>query len=209
MSADVLSFSVPVTSPDTGRGFNCFKSDGAIRYTRRCCRDALIQATLDPDIGRIFECSAAHTTPDDSFFSFGVEIGERRCLLALCDETTGETFSAPPGFDLGICFNRDAILADPTLTTSRTVWSRRDVLVPPTFSVRLLKRLARVPNGLQLGSLEDDLADEQHRWVDYIMAMACSGLVAIDCRQPLTDATMVRLSVTPPNQRPREHWLFR
>lgn len=208
MSADVLSFPGPVESPDTGRGFNCFKSDGPIRYTRRCCRDALIQATLDPDIVRIFEPDAARTTPRDTFFNFGVEIGERRCLLALCDETNGETFSAPSGFDLGICFSRDAILAEPALTTSRTVWSRRDVLVPPAFSVRVLRRLAKAGSGLKLGELEDDLIDEPKRWVDFVLSMACAGLVSFDCRQPITDATTVALG--PPNaRRPVEkHWLY-
>lgn len=208
MSADVLSFPRPVQSPNTSRGFNCFKSEGPVRYTRRCCRDALIQATLDPDIVRIFASDVARTTPKDTFFNFGVEIGERRCLLALCDETTGETFSAPPGFDLGICFNRDAILAEPTLTTSRTVWSRRDVLVPPSFAVRLLRRLAKTDAGLRLGELEDELIDEPKRWVDYVLSMVCAGLVSCDCRHAITDDTNVALGPPLGRRATEKHWLY-
>ncbi|MET3896090.1 hypothetical protein ABIB57_000014 [Devosia sp. UYZn731] len=208
MSADVLSFPGPVQSTETGRGFNCFKSDGPIRYTRRCCRDALIQATLDPDIVRIFEPDVARATPKDTFFQFGVEIGDRRCLLVLCDETTGEEVTAPSGFDLGICFNRDAILSEPALTTSRTVWSRRDVLVPPAFAVRLLGRLAKTDVGLKLGELEDELVDEPKRWVDYVLSMACAGLVTFDCRHAITEDTRVALGPPLGRRSGEKHWLY-
>lgn len=208
MSADVLSFPRPAQSQDTRRGFNCFKSDGPIRYTKRCCRDALIQATLDPDIARIFECSAARTTPDDSFFSFGVEIGNRRCLLALCEITHGEPFTPPADLDLGMCFNRDAILAEPALTASRTVWSRRDVLVPPAFAVRVLRRLTKLGSGLKLGELEGDFVDEPKRWVDFVLSMACAGLVSFDCRHPITDDTTVALGPPLGRRSAEKHWLY-
>ena len=183
MSADVIPFTSPTRSEETNRGFKSYKCSRSIEYTRRCCRDAMIQATLDPDVGQLFQSELPVSTPFDTFFTFCVRIGDRNCVIALCDETNGTIFSVPSGFSIGLSVNRDSILAEPVLTTSRTVWSRREILVPPAFSVRLLKHLARVQNGVPLGGLEDEFADEQHRWVDFIMAMACGGLVSIDCRQ--------------------------
>ena len=210
MSADVIPLTLPTKSVETSRGFKSYKCARSIEYTRRCCRDAMIQATLDPDVGRLFQSEIPAKAPDDTFFTFCVQVSGRNCVIALCDETDRTTFSTPPGFAVGVSVSRQSILAEPVLTTSRTIWSRREILVPPAFSVRLRKRLANDPNGLQLGSLEDEFSDEQHRWVDYIMAMACNGLVALDCRQPLTDATLVRPAAPPqPEASAAEHWLFR
>ncbi|QDZ10727.1 hypothetical protein [Devosia ginsengisoli] len=207
MSAHVISFIKATRPAETGRGFKSFKSSRVIPYTRRCCRDALIQAALDPEVTRLFPYDAPAGTPPDTFFTFGVQIADRSCLLALCDETTGATFSPPDGFTLGFCLNRETILAEPILTTSRTVWSKREVLVPPLFSIRLLKRLASDPGGVALGTLEDDLVDEPIRWVDYVLAMACTGLVTVDCRQPLTHATLVKIT-TYQSDRSSMHWLY-
>lgn len=210
MSADVIPFTSPTISAETNRGFKSYKCSRSIEYTRRCCRDALIQATLDPDVDLLFQIELSIEKPADAFFTFCAQVGDRNCILALCDETDGATFTVPPGYAVGLSVNRKSILAEPVLTTSRTIWSRREILVPPAFSVRLLKRLAREPNGLQLGVLEDDFVDEQHRWADYLMAMACHGLLALDCRRPLTDATLVKLGAIRQREvRASEHWLFR
>lgn len=206
----VIPFTSTTRSAETNRGFKSYKCSRSIEYTRRCCRDAMIQATLDPDVGQLFQSELPVSTPFDTFFTFCVRIGDRNCIIALCDETNGTTFSPPPGFAVGLSVSRDSILAEPVLTTSRTIWSRREILVPPAFSVHLLKRLAREPNGMQLGGLEDDFVDEQPRWVDFIMAMACSGLVTLDCRQPVTDTTLIKPGPAPHAElKVAEHWLFR
>ena len=206
MSADVIPFAAANQPAETNRGFKSFKTSRAIQYTRRCCRDALIQATLDPKVTRLLPYGGPPGAPD-AFFTFGVQIANRNCLLALCDETNGETFPPPGEFTLGLTVNRESILSEPVLTTTRTVWSKREVLVPPSFSIRVLKHLAKDVTGLALGALEDELIDEPKRWIDYIMAMACNGLVTLDCRHPLTHATMVKIG------RDRctyasEHWLY-
>jgi hypothetical protein len=161
---------------------------------------------LDPEVTSLFPYERRAGAPD-AFFTFGVEVGERSCLLALCDTTNGKTFLPPVEFSLGLTVNRDSILAEPVLTTTRTIWSKREVLVPPLFSVRLLTRMAREAAGIALGELEDELADEPKRWVDYVMAMACVGLVTLDCRHPLTHATMVKMG-TYKDHRSSEHWLY-
>lgn len=209
MSADVIPFAAAIQPAETNRGFKSFKTSRAIPYTRRCCRDALIQATLDPEVTRLLPYEGPPGAPD-AFFTFGVQIADRNCLLALCDETNGKTFPPPEEFSLGLTVNRESILSEPVLTTTRTVWSRREVLVPPLFSVRVLKRLAMEPAGIELGALEDELVQEPSRWVDYVMAMACSGLVTVDCRRPLTDATAIKSGRTrQQRQRPSHHWLYR
>lgn len=206
MSADVTPFSTAILPAETSRGFKSFKTSRAIQYTRRCCRDALIQATLDPEV----TCLLPYTGPPgapDAFFAFGIRIADRNCLLALCEETNGQTFPPPEEFSLGLAVNKESILAEPVLTMTRTVWSKREVLVPPSFSVRVLKRLATDVTGLAIGALEDELIDEPKRWVDYVMAMACNGLVTLDCRHPLTHATIVKLG-RDQGAHSSEHWLY-
>lgn len=191
MSANVIPFSTPTHPAENRRGFKSFKTSSAIQYTQRCCRDALVQATLDPEVTGLFPYEGP-AGPADMFFTFGVQIREQTCLLALCDATNGATFAPPLEFSVGLSVSRDSILAEPFLTATRTIWSKREVLVPPLFSVRLLKRLDREPGGLALGTLEDELVDEPKRWVDYILAMACRGLLTVDCRRPLTDLTLIK-----------------
>lgn len=50
MTGVVLPFSMAL-SP--GRGFASFKCTSVIEYSRRCARDALIQASLEPEITSI------------------------------------------------------------------------------------------------------------------------------------------------------------
>ena len=206
MSADVIPFATAFQRAETSRGFRSFKTSRAIAYTRRCCRDALIQATLDPEVSRLLLYEGPPAAPD-AFFTFGVQIGDRKCLVALCDQTNGNTFPPPREFSLGLTVNKESILAEPVLTMTRTVWSKREVLVPPLFSVRVLKRLAKEATGLALGALEDELIGEPKRWVDYVMAMACNGLVTFDCRHPLTHATMVKMG-RDQGAHSSEHWLY-
>lgn len=207
MSADVIPFAAANQPAETNRGFKSFKTSRAIQYTRRCCRDALVQATLDPQVTRLMPYEGPPGAPD-AFFTFGVQIADRFCLLALCEETNGKTFQPPGEFSLGLTVNKESILAEPALTMTRTVWSKREVLVPPLFSIRVLKQLAREVTGLALGALEDELIDEPKRWVDYLMAMACNGLVTLDYRHPLTHATMVKMG-RDPGAHSSEHWLYR
>jgi len=186
---------------DGQRGFNSYKCKRPIEYTRRCCRDALIQATLDPHIEAIWQTDASVKLPRDAFFAFAVQTRGKPCIVALCDFSSEDVFAAH-GFAFGITRGRGTVLSEPALTTARTIWSRRDVQVPPLFSVRVLKRLAKEPTGLFLGDLEDDLVDEPRLWVDYVMALACRGQLHLDHRAALTHETIV--SLAPPRALQRE-----
>ena len=209
MSADIIPFAAANQPAETNRGFKSFKTSRSIQYTRRCCRDALIQATLDPEITGIMPYEGSSGAPD-AFFMFAVQIADRNCLLALCEETNGRTFQPPRDFSFGLTVNRESILAEPVLTTARTIWSKREILVPPLFSIHVLKRLACEPAGVKLGALENDLAQEPTRWLDYIMAMACCGLVTMECRKHLTDETPVKSGLNLQQQQTSpHHWLYR
>lgn len=209
MSGVVVPFSIDPSSTEaqTGRGFTSFKCIAPIEYARRCSRDALIQATLEPEITAIEPLHAGNFGPCDTYFRFAVVTQGRRCAVALTESTIGTSFDPPSDCDAVVAINRASILVDPVKTTARTIWSHRDIQVPPLFSVRVMRKLkASGASGLRLGYLEEELIDEPKRWVDYTLAMACSGSIAVDYRSPLTDDTMVR--VNPMQQgRSSTHWL--
>lgn len=213
MSGLVLPFSASRAADDApaGRGFKSYKSDRPIPYTRRVSRDALIQATLEPEISELAPLKGSHGAPADAFFLFVVTTQGQRCAIALSDRSNGVMFDPPAGCDAAVAICIDSILAEPILTTSRMIWSRREEIVPPAFMVKLLRRLGRSENGERLADLEDVLTEDPIKWVDYTMALACRGLVSVDYRNQLTDATIVRLGPVarenPSNGLRSAHWL--
>lgn len=208
MTGVVVRFSshVASTADLPGRGFTSFKTNGPLEYTRRCARDALIQASLEPEITSIDPGPRVNFGPPDTYFSFCVVTQNRSCAVALTDHTNSMSFSPPPGCDVAIAINRASVLAEPAKTAARTIWAHRETQVPALFSVRVMRRLRESPSGLRLGELEESLVHEPKNWVAYTLALACNGLVVIDYRSPITDDTMVVLNPTS-HGRVREHWL--
>lgn len=209
MTGVILPFSLPVNDvAATGsRGFTSFKCTAPIPYTRRCARDALIQASLETGISSIEPLDVSNFGPEDTYFVFAVVTQGRRCAIVLTDHTNGTSLSPPCDCDAAVAINRASILADPVKTASRMIWARREILVPPLFSVRVMRRLKDGPAaGLRLGDLEDDLVDEPKRWVDYTLAMACLGSLAVDYRSPITDETRVRINPVQQSNA-TTHWL--
>lgn len=172
-------------------GFLSFKCDAPIFYNRRSCRDALIQATLDAHITNIEPLPAAAYGIGDAYFGFVAVIDDRRCAIILTEQDES-TPTPPAGCQVAIALNRNNLLRDPGKTVARMIWSHRDTQVPAGFVVRVMRRLQLAAEGVRLGDLEDDLLDEPKRWVDFILAMACTGLVTLDFRTHITDATLVR-----------------
>lgn len=209
MTSDVVPFSTAFarTEAQSGRGFTSFKCTAPIEYSRRCSRDALVQASLEPEITAIEPLLVRNFGPADTYFAFAVVTQGRRCAIALTENTIGTSFDPPNNCDAVVAINRASILADPVKTTARMIWSHREIHVPPLFSVRLMRRLNAGPaTGLRLGDLEDDLVDEPKRWVDYTLAMACLGSIAVDYRSPITDETRVRINPIE-QERASPHWL--
>lgn len=174
-----------------GRGFNSFKCRAPIEYTRRCCRDALIQATLDRHVTEI--CSVPPITfgAPDAFFAFAATLGDKRCLVQLCDETNGVTFPAPDDFQLGLCLGRDHVLGDPTVTTCRMVWAHRGVLVPPLFELQLHRQLKLQSDGIPLEAIAEEARPAWPRWLDFTLALACQGKVTLGNVTNVDDRTRI------------------
>ena len=213
MSGLILPFSAPYDArvAPVARGFFSYKCEQPIPYTRRVARDALVQATLEPDISCLAPLGGGDPVPQDAFFAFIATTQGKRCAVELCDKSNGLPFERPTGCDAAIAINVDSILAEPVLATARMIWSRRDELVPPGFILRLLKRLAAAADGVRLIDLEDELLEDPAKWVDFTLAMVCRGLVAIDYRKQLTHETVIRLGPTAGDKRGgpyrRPHWL--
>jgi hypothetical protein len=206
MSGIFLPFSETAANRlQNSRGFTSIKCAAPIQYTQRSARDALIQASLDPEVSSIEPLVQPERCPPDTYFSFAVVIHGKRCAIALT-EAINCTFHAPHGCQVGLAIGRASILSDPAKTTARTIWACRETNLPPLFSVKLLTKLRAHPKGIRLGDLEEALVDEPKRWVDYTLAMVCAGLVTIDYRAPITDGSLVRIIPEQP-RRAAVHWI--
>lgn len=188
---NVVNAVSPSTNAWRGRGFNSFKCLTPIEYTRRCSRDALIQATLDRHVAEIRAVPLIIPGAPDAFFTFAVSLGDKRCLIQLCDQTNGVTFPVPPGFELGLCLGRDHILADPTVTTCRMVWSHRAILVPPLFELQLNRQLSDRSDGVELEEIAEEAQATCPRWLDFTLALACQGKVTLDNVNRIEDRTRI------------------
>ncbi|MBD8066992.1 hypothetical protein IC608_16090 [Devosia sp. PTR5] len=206
MSGIVLPYSATAANRlQNSRGFMSVKCATPIQYTQRSARDALIQASLDPEVSSIEPLVRPEHCPPDTYFSFAVVIHNKRCAIALT-EAINCTFDPPHGCRVGLAIDRASILSDPAKTTARTIWACRETNLPPLFSVKLLGRLRAHPAGIRLGDLEETLVEEPERWVDYTLAMVCAGLVIIDYRAPITDESLVRINLEQRRQT-AFHWI--
>jgi hypothetical protein len=180
---------------DVRPGFRSFKCRDALHYPRRVCRDALILGTLDPQIETITAASQIDGKRDahDEFFAFIAIQSGRRCLIRLCETTDriDATGDRAGNIDVTVCLSRERLLADGVAVTGRTVWARRKLQVQPAFSIGLLRKLRDKPAGLCLGEFPTDGMIAHSDAVDWTLAMACTGLVTLSIRQPISDRTRI------------------
>jgi hypothetical protein len=100
---------------------------------------------------------------------------------------------APAGIHRAFYWPRYQVLSDPRASTARAIWANRGLHVPPSFVVQTLKRLRTSASGVNLIDLQDDTLPAPIHWVNYIMAMACTGMVAMTLEEGLTDLSRVTL----------------
>jgi hypothetical protein len=180
---------------NSGRpGFSSFKCASPIVYPRRCCRDFLVLATLDPATQRIEEAQLdRRSLPEDCFFSIIVERSDRRTLILLCDRSDGPLLvgSCP-----ALALSRPR-LNDTTFDTARLIWSRRKLQIHPGFALQVQHRLSASDKPLCLADLLDTPGVMGIDATDAIMAMATRGLANIHIAGELRPTTLV----TAPNSR--------
>lgn len=168
-------------------------------FIGRWSRDALIQATLDDCVDQIDRWSGPLPSIPDAIFAFiSVQQGQR-ALVVLC-ETTEADIPAPAGVQTARCVSRATIMRDPGLMSARAIWAMRTLAVPPAFAIQTMHKLRGAPRGLPLIDLQDEGGTGPIQWPNFVMAMACTGLVTLSWRGILSDLTMVKLRFRTKNQ---------
>src|SRR5688572_12273562 len=84
------------------RGFMSFKCSSPIAFPDRCCRDVLIQATLDRQVQSLAPSTEIGPRSADAFFSFEAVMGDKLCLIEVCDTTSTTPFEPPARYDVGL-----------------------------------------------------------------------------------------------------------
>ena len=157
-----------------------YKCTSPIVFPDRCCRDALIQATLDRQVQSLAPSTERGINLPNAIFSFEAVMGGKLCLIEVCDITTARRFQPPDRYDLGFTLSRNAVLSEPQLSSARTIWACKDLPVPAKLQIELIRHLAPHQRGLRLLDLENLLAWDLSKWVDLALALVCRGTLQIE-----------------------------
>jgi hypothetical protein len=120
-----------------------------------------------------------------------VELGQRRRYV-LCANAP-EQSDASDGFTSVLYLPRETVLREPRLSIQRAIWSRRGLQIPPSLLVSVVSQLSIQENGLSFAELQPGLVQGDHPLLDYLMAMACVGIVDLHWSQFLNKETRISL----------------
>lgn len=173
-------------------GFRSFKTTGAIHYKDRWPRDALIQATLRPSVVTISQAAENLSAAEGVSLAFETaELGQRR-LYVLCANAP-EQSDASDGFQTVVYLARETVLREPRLSIQRAIWSRRGLRIPPSLLVSVVSQLSTQENGLSVAEFQPGLCGGDHPLLDYLMTMACVGIVDLHWSHFLNNETRITL----------------
>jgi hypothetical protein len=176
------------------------KTATPIPARRPARRDALIQASLDPEVCLIdyvaSECIASEPVELDAVLvqradgRFLLDIVPARRIRDFGEERLAQIALAKLGLK-PIVLTAEEIRREPRYANARLVWSYRDTPVPVGLRMRILQTL--LDDGpMTLGELLKSIRSERDP-VPPLMALACAGLLYLDLvSQPLRPATIVR-----------------
>ncbi|KKC34966.1 hypothetical protein [Devosia psychrophila] len=194
MDENMLQSMEPLEQPRRiKRGFMSFKCSSPITFPDRCCRDLLIQATLDRQVQSLAPSTWTDFCSSDAYFSFEAVMGGKRCLIEVCDATNAKPFEPPNRYDLGLTLSRTAILAEPRLSSARTIWACREMQVPLQFQFELIRFLTPHEKGLRLSDLESLLNLELSKWISQAPALVCRGTLQVESVSRINGQTRLSL----------------
>jgi hypothetical protein len=176
------------------------KTATAIPARHPALRDALIQASLDPQVRSIaYVASTSVASKQVELDAIVVQHDEGRFLLDVVParrirsvEEKGLAQIALTELALKqIILTAEEIRREPRYTNARLVWSYREIPVPVGLRMRILQVLlddGPMPLGDLLKSIRSD-----HDPAPAVMALACADLVSLDlASHPLGPLTIAR-----------------
>jgi hypothetical protein len=188
--------------PSQGRPdlFVSAKTATAIPTGHPALRDALIQASLDPQVRSITYIPTAHVASaqidldaivverdDDRFL---LDVVPARKIRDLHQQELTQIALAELGLE-PVTLTTDELLREPRYTNAQLVWSYCGRSVPIGLHIRILQTL--LDNGpTSLGELLKSVRSDRDP-ASAVMAMACADLVVLDIgSEPLGPCTIAR-----------------
>jgi hypothetical protein len=175
------------------------KTANAIPARHPALRDALIQASLDPQVRSIayvastsvasgqVELNAVVMQRDGGRFLLDVVPARR--IRDVGEKGLGQIVLSDLGLKQ-IILTAEEICREPRYTNARLVWSYRDIPVPVGLRMRILQMLLD-EGPTPLGELLECIRSERDP-APAVMALACADLVYLDLAlQPLSPTTAV------------------
>jgi hypothetical protein len=176
------------------------KTANAIPARHPALQDALIQASLDPQVRSIDH--VALTSPTSAQVELDVVVIQRdedrflldvvpaRRMRDVVDEGLGQIALTDLGLKQ-IILTTEEIRREPRYTNALLVWSYREIHVPVGLRVRILQMLLD-EGPMQLGELLKSIRSDRDP-VPAVMALACADLLSLDlASQPLGPLTIAR-----------------
>jgi hypothetical protein len=176
------------------------KTSAAIPARHPALRDALIQASLDPQVRSIaYVASTSVASEQVELDAVVIRRDDGRFLLDVVParrirgvEEKGLAQIALTELALKrIILTAEEIRREPRYTNARFVWSYREIPVPVGLRMRILQML--LDDGpMPLGELLKSICSD-HDPAPAVMALACADLVSLDlASHPLGPLTMAR-----------------
>jgi len=175
-------------------GFTSFKCSAPIAYPSRVCRDALIQATLDSAWDRLDPLPNSSGTQNDSdqMFGFFAWAGDKRFAIGI--DFPGDPATTADRKPRTLLFARQAILAEPHLSATRTIWSFKDRIVPLRLRLTILSSIQSIGGEIRVSDLAEIVPESKECVIESTFAMMCQG--GITLRRTSADAAQTVISAT-------------
>lgn len=182
----------------TKSGFISHKCLQPIPYPSRCCRDALIQATLDRRVRTIRSAQADVWRDRKAIFAFDVALEASSCLVLIDGQRNAAEDPATLNYDAVIPLARAIILSEPVVSTARMIWAYRQHIVSAGFEQDLVRVLLSHPDGIALKMLRSKMPWPSIMVIEGTLALTCRGVVELDAFDVITETTNPRISLVTP-----------
>jgi hypothetical protein len=171
------------------------KTSAAIPARHPALRDALIQASLDPQVRSIvYVASTSVASEQVELDAIVIRRDDGRFLLDVVPARSTRDVKEQGLGELGlkqIILTTEEIRREPRYTNARLVWSCREIPVPVGLRMRILQILLD-EGPMPLGELLKSIRSE-HDPAPAVMALACADLLSLDiASQPLGPLTIAR-----------------
>jgi hypothetical protein len=180
------------TTLDRYPGFSSFKTTrGRIHYQRRWIRDALIQASLDPQTVELAPSSTpVQELPAGTIFAFRRRDATGLGLVLVTEVTTDMAHMIDD--DRVTVVSRMELRSEPRFSSARAIWTHKRLQVDSAQRYRAIEAVSR-RSAATLREVLEAFRNELIEPVHQICSLLANSYLEVDLDGPLKPSTILRL----------------